>query len=330
MATSNNYTARIRAKLDSADLQKQIDSISKSAKPIKIELKMDTNIQTLLNDISSKIGSASKGINIKANIDTKQAESGLGNLQKEITRFGEEGKKSVEKIFKSTGQTFDTITSKIDGQTKKITEYYSSATKRVEQENKRISQIESQINAEIQKTKTTLSQMNSESSMRYQLEQKLSALEKQGTSEQKLSAAKSLTAETRDWAEVSKRVLETQQKITQEQRNQEKAQASASNKNQEKQYKESLALNKQIDAELQKIQTRMSEINVNAKKRAELEQQIAKATSMQNGEKKLQELKNVNTQITAMGKNAMSLGAMLQTAYEKFANDIATLYRNVY
>lgn len=423
MATSNNYTARIRTKLDSADLQKQIDKIVEKSKSIKIEVKMDTNIQKSLDDITSKVNNANKSIDIKANVDTKQAENGLDVLQKRIISLGKDGEKSIQEISRAMGKTFDTITSTVDGVPKKITEDYASVAKRVEQENKKIQALESQINEEMEKTKSILSQMNSESSMRYQLEQKLSelskkgtskekladlqaltaetsdwakisekvletqqkitqeqrqqeanqasasnknkerdlALEKQinaeiektrlilsqmnsessmryqleqrlatletkGTSQEKLSAAKSLTAETRDWAEVSKRVLETQQKITQEQREQEKAQASAINKNAEKQ----LAMNQKIDEELQKVQTRMSEININAKKRAELEEQIAKATAMQNDEKKLQALKNINTQITAMGKNAMSLGAMLQTAYEKFANNIATLYRNVY
>ena len=84
------------------------------------------------------------------------------------------------------------------------------------------------------------------------------------------------------------------------------------------------------DAELQKIQTRMKEINITAEKRAQIENEIKNATAMQNDSQKLQSLKNINTEITAMGKNAMSLGSMLQTAYEKFANKIATLYRNVY
>lgn len=327
---ANTYTARIKAKLDSADLQKQIDALAKSAKEIKINLNLDGDVQKLFEQINSKMASAGKSATITPNVDTKQAEKQLDVLQKKITRFAKDGSQSVENITKTVGTTFDKITSTIDGEPKKITEDYAAAAKRIEQENKKIAQLESQINAEISKTKSLLNEMNSESHMRYELEQRLSSLEKQGTSQDKLSEAKALTAETKDWLTVSQKVLETEQKITQEQRKQEERQAAAINKNQEKQYRESLQLNKQIEAELQKIQTRMNEINISAEKRAKIEKEIQNATSMQNSSQKLQSLKNINTEITAMGKNAMSLGAMLQTAYEKFANKIATLYRNVY
>lgn len=327
---ANTYTARIRAKLDSADLQKQIDAIAKSAKEIKINLNVDGDVQKLFEQINSKMSSTSKAATITPKVDTKQAENGIDVLQKKITRFAKDGSQSVENITKSVGTTFDKITSEVDGNVKTITQDYASAAKRIETESKKIAQLESQINAEISKTKSLLNDMNTESSMRYQLEQRLNALQSQGTSQNKLEQAKALTAETRDWLTVSQKVLETQQKITQEQRAQEQKQATAANRNQEKQYRESLQLNKQIDAELQKIQTRMKEINITAEKRAQIENEIKNATAMQNDSQKLQSLKNINTEITAMGKNAMSLGSMLQTAYEKFANKIATLYRNVY
>ena len=309
---ANTYTARIRAKLDSADLQKQIDAIAKSAKEIKINLNVDDDVQKLFEQINSKMSSTSKAATITPKVDTKQAENGIDVLQKKITRFAKDGSQSVENITKSVGTTFDKITSEVDGNVKTITQDYASATKR-------IAQLESQINTEISKTKSLLNDMNTESSMRYQLEQRLNALQSQGTSQNKLEQAKALTAETRDWLTVSQKVLETQQKITQEQRAQEQKQATAANRNQEKQYRESLQLNKQIDAELQKIQTRMKEINITAEKRAQIENEIKNATAMQNDSQKLQSLKNINTEITAMGKNAMSLGSMLQTAYEKFA-----------
>lgn len=327
---ANTYTARIRAKLDSADLQEQIDAIAKSAKGIKINLNVDGDVQKLFEQINSKMSSTSKAATITPKVDTKQAKNGIDVLQKKITRFAKDGSQSVENITKSVGTTFDKITSKVDGNVKTITQDYASAAKRIETESKKIAQLESQINAEISKTKSLLNDMNTESSMRYQLEQRLNALQSQGTSQNKLEQAKALTAETRDWLTVSQKVLETQQKITQEQRAQEQKQATAANRNQEKQYRESLQLNKQIDAELQKIQTRMKEINITAEKRAQIENEIKNATAMQNDSQKLQSLKNINTEITAMGKNAMSLGSMLQTAYEKFANKIATLYRNVY
>lgn len=239
---ANNYVARIKAQIDSANLQTQINKIVQSTSAVK------------------------KGINITPTINTAQTENQINNLVKTITTKTKSGSQQIANIYKSMGSNVDTTFTKIGNETVKIVEDYSSAQKRV----------------------------------------------------------------TKQQQQMENALLQTQKRRREEAEKLARAQAKAINKNQEQQYQKELKLQQKINVEYNSIKTKMEEAKLSTSKRVELEEKLKNIMASQNSTQKLQDLKNMNTQLNTMGKSAMSLGEMLKTAYQKFANKIATLYRNVH
>lgn len=154
---------------------------------------------------------------------------------------------------------------------------------------KSIISVDQKINAELEKTSSYISKMKEGTSERAALEKKLSDLSGAETDEKTLTRAKQLTAEAKEKLEIEKKELSVQE---------------------------------QIDNKIKEIKTRMEAVKISSSQRLEIEKKIEDAMAMENSKDRLSALKNINTEITAMGKNAMGLGAMLQTAYEKFANKL--------
>lgn len=236
-------------------------------------------------DISGFIKDISKkvesagNVSIKPKVDVSEIDSSFGTLSKTITRIVGESKESVENVYKSIGNGFDVAITEVDGKTKSITENYESYAKR-------ISALERQINTEFEKTSSYISKMKDGTAERIELEEKLKNLSSSGISEDALSKAKQLTAEAKEKFNIESKEL---------------------------------AIQERISNQIKEIKTRMEAVKMSSSQRLEIEKKIEDAMAMENSKDRLSALKNINTEITAMGKNAMSLGAMLQTAYEKFA-----------
>lgn len=414
---ANNYIAKIRAELDSASLQEQIDKIVKKSGTIKVKVETDGDLSAFVKDVSKKVEAAGN-VTIKPKVDTAELDSGMGTLSRTITRIVNDSTQSVENIFKSVGNGFDRTVSQVDGETKKITQDYESYVKRVSVLEKQINDeldkslsyivkmqegteerlalekklydissgstskeslsaaerlteeakeqlsaeksrisIQERINGKLNEASSYISKMTEGTQERLVLEKKLDEISSGGSTQENLNKAKQLTMEAREQLSVEKSIISVDQKInaelektssyiskmkegTSERAELEKKlsdlsgaetdektltrakQLTAEAKEKLDIEKKELSVQEQIDNKIKEIKTRMEAVKMSSSQRLEIEKKIEDAMAMENSKDRLSALKNINTEITAMGKNAMSLGAMLQTAYEKFANKL--------
>lgn len=198
---ANNYIAKIRAELDSGSLQEQINKIVKNSGTIKIKVEADGDISGFIKDISKKVESAGN-VSIKPKVDVSEIDSSFGTLSKKISTIVDGSVKSVQEIYKSVGDGFDTTVSQVDGETKKVTQDYESYAKR-------ISTLEKQINAELEKASSNISEIKKETTERTKLEERLAELSSSGVSEETLEKTKSVV-------QASNNILSLQNRINSE------------------------------------------------------------------------------------------------------------------
>lgn len=224
---ANNYIAKIRAELDSASLQEQIDKIVKKSGTIKVKVETDGDLSAFVKDVSKKVEAAGN-VTIKPKVDTAELDSGMGTLSRTITRIVNDSTTSVESIYKSVGDGFDKTVSQIDGKTKKITQNYESYTKRVLSEEQKMqealastlkkrreeeektqraqasainkSQEESyrEINSELEKASSLIEKLTQNTSERAKLEERLKKLSSSDVSEETLEHSKKLVSDIRE------------------------------------------------------------------------------------------------------------------------------------
>lgn len=269
--------------------QESLEEARKLTREAELQLSYEKNRLSISEQIANEL---KKSSDIMLNIPSGY--SGLSGLKEKFEDIQtspdtEETLQTAKHLTQEMQEQLQYSTKLLELEKRQREEVEKNEEKRASAINKNQESLYRSINSELEKTSSYITKMKEGTSERVELEKRLKELSSSGVSEDILLRAKQLTAEAKEKLEVEEKELSTQE---------------------------------QIDNKIKEIKTRMEAVRMSSSQRLEIEKKIEDAMAMENSEDRLNALKRIKEEIAAMGKNAMSLGAMLQTAYEKFANKL--------
>lgn len=269
--------------------QESLEEARKLTREAELQLSYEKNRLSISEQIANELRKSS---DIMSNIPSGYSGlSGLKERFEDIQTLPEtdESLQAAKRLTQEMQEQLQYSTKLLELEKRQREEVEKNEEKRASIINKNQESLYRSINSELEKTSSYITKMKEGTSERVELEKRLKELSSSGVSEDILLRAKQLTAEAKEKLDIEKKELSAQE---------------------------------QIDNKIKEIKTRMEAVKMSSSQRLEIEKKIEDAMAMEDSSDRLNALKRIKEEIAAMGKNAMGLGAMLQTAYEKFANKL--------
>lgn len=332
---AGNFEILLKASLDKSDVLKDIESLRKTAnlKPIELKVNITGEGASLIQQQIKQIQSVAT-VPIKfEGIGIKEVESSTSNISKEIERAEGRAKEYAQSLKGVTGEltrigeanlkySDDKILSQINYQYKDQLGNIVNINQVLGEQEKIIGNI-----ADKSKQRDAASARSHQQEIEYLAKQRT---EQEKILKQKEDADREAVARSKTSGMLSQEEKRKQELYWVERLNKEEKEIINTLERQKKSYRDILLeqegaqnrariASERANEELEKTQARVRNLTMSSQNRAIIEEKIANIMKMQDPSQQVKALKVLNTEITAMGKNARGMGDDLKTAYEKFA-----------